>query len=618
MCGICGIFGKSDEITLKKMLSVISHRGPDDEFYVNGKDYCIGARRLSIIDLEHGRQPLSNEDDSVWVAQNGEIYNFMEIHSALKNTHCFKTNCDTEVIVHLYEEYEEKFLSQLSGMFAISLWDSKKDIGILARDKVGKKPIYYFIQDNCLYFASEIKSLLEIPDFKRAINLEALHYYLSYKHIPCPLSIFRGIYQIPPSHFLTYNNEDHTVKIERYSHYDFSALDFGSEEEIINNLIHLLKKSISKRLVSDVPLGFFLSGGVDSSLITAIAAEISSEPIHTFCLTYENSMNSEGKKLDEDFAREISNKYHTVHYEERMTEANFINTFPKIIRQFDEPFSGVFSTYFLSQVIARHVKVAISGDGADELFGSYLSHRLAQPIQDVLNGEPIDVKKFNLGTIKSIEELKKFAEPDDWGWRYKLLNFTDVEKQQLYSGSMRKRMKQFSTLDHLKKYFLNLTATDPLNRILEAEFNSFFPDQVLTFVDRLSMAHSLEIRAPYLDADFIQYAAGIPGELKIKNGETKYILKKAALRYLPENLVFRKKEGFIMPFHIWLRDNLEEYVRATLSHDHLRIHGLFDERYIRNLLDEYFIKKYEHTNKILTLLAFQVWYEMYMTKNTQC
>lgn len=585
MCGICGIFGKNDESTLKKMLSVIPHRGPDDEFYIEGDSYCIGTRRLSIIDLEHGRQPLSNEDNSVWVAQNGEIYNFMDIRAALKDTHHFKTNCDTESIVHLYEEYNEKFLNQLSGMFAISLWDTNKNIGILARDKVGKKPLYYFIQDNNLYFASEIKSLLEIPDFKREINPEALNLYLSYKHIPCPLSIFGGIYQIPPSHFLTYNSNNSTVKTERYSSYDFSASDLGSEEKIINNLICLLKISVKKRLVSDVPIGFFLSGGVDSSLITAIAAEVSPGPIHTFCLTYD--MNSEGKKLDEEFAREISKKYHTIHHEEQVTETNFINTFPKIISHFDEPFSGVFSTYFLSQVIAKHVKVAISGDGADELFGSYLSHRLSQIMP---------------------------AEADDWKWRYKLLNFTDEEKQQLYSDQIKQKMKAFSTMEHLKKYFTNLTATDPLNRVLEAEFNSFFPDQVLTFVDRLSMAHSLEIRSPYLDSDFIQYAARIPGKLKIKDGETKYILKRAALRYLPEDLVFRKKEGFIMPFHIWLRDNLEKYVRATLSENRLRTHDFFNETYIQNLLDEYFIKKHEHTNKILTLLAFQIWYEMYMVQ----
>jgi asparagine synthase (glutamine-hydrolysing) len=612
MCGICGIFGKSDVTILKKMLSVLAHRGPDDEFFVTGDNYCIGARRLSIIDLDHGRQPLSNEDASVWVAQNGEIYNFSEIQLKLEREHNFETNCDTEVIVHLYEDFDKNFVKELSGMFAVSLWDSKKNRGILARDKVGKKPLYYYSEKDCLYFASEIKSLLEIPGFKREINFEALHYYLSYKHIPCPLSIFEGIKQLPPASILDFDGEKRVICIEKYWKFDFSAQYGKSEEIIVDDLISLLKESVRRRLISDVPIGFFLSGGVDSSLITAIAAEMSPDPIHTFSLTYDDSTDSEGKKFDEQYAREVSKQYATIHHEEKITESDFSRTFPEIIKHFDEPFSGVFSTYFLSYLISKHVKVAISGDGADEIFGSYLSHRLSQPIQDTNDGKTIDINALNLGPVKTQAELKRFSEKNDWEWRYKLLNFSDEDKHQLYSSKIQEKTRNFNTMDHLRQYFLHLTATDPLNRILEAEFNSFFPDQVLMFVDRLSMAHSLEVRAPFLDSDFIHYAAKIPGELKIKNGETKYILKKAALHYLPEKMVFRKKEGFIMPFHIWLRDNLEEYVRSTLSKDRLNLHGFFNETYIHELLDDYFVRKTEHTNKILTLLAFQIWYEMYM------
>ncbi|KAF5083717.1 Asparagine synthetase [glutamine-hydrolyzing] 1 [anaerobic digester metagenome] len=614
MCGICGIFGKKDENTIKRMLSVIPHRGPDDEFFVSGNNFCIGARRLSIIDLEHGRQPLSNEDESIWVAQNGEIYNYPDINSYLRTNHQFKTNCDTEAIVHLYEECDEKFLNQLSGMFAIGLWDSKKNIGILARDKVGKKPLYYHIHDGCLYFASEIKCLLEITSYNREINYEALHYYLSYKHIPCPLSIFSEIFQLPPSHFMKYDGDSRKIHIEGYWHLDFySPSNTKSEEEIVDNLIDLLIKSVKKRLIGDVPIGFFLSGGLDSSLITAIAATISPKPIHTFSLIYEDIPGSTGKKNDEHYAREISLMYNTIHHEERISVLDFKKTFLDIIRHFDEPFSGVFSTYFLSRLISRHVKVALSGDGADELFGSYLSHRLALPVHEVINNQPVDIDLFNkLGNIKTIDSLKNFAEADDWKWRYKLLVFSDEEKKLLYGTDVSKEMKKFNTCNHLKKYFSNLSAQDPLNRILESEFHSFFPDQVLTFVDRLSMAHSLEVRAPYLDSEFVEYAAKIPGNLKIKGGETKYILKKVALKYLPKKMVFREKEGFIMPFHIWLRDNLEEYVRGNLSKEHLLIHGFFNEKYVEKLLDEYFVMKYEHTNKILTLLAFQIWYESYM------
>lgn len=585
MCGIAGIFGKSEESTLKEMLSVLSHRGPDDEFLVTGKNFNLGSRRLSIIDLENGRQPMSNENENILVAQNGEIYNFANLKKNLKE-HNFRTKSDTEVIVHLYEEMGESFVNLINGMFAIAIWDSKKNKGILIRDRVGQKPLYYTFQNKVLYFASEIKSLLCIPNFKRKINFEALYHYLSYKHIPCPLSIFDGINQVPPGSILTFSPASNKIQIKNYWKADFSP-KITDIKRATDGLLEHLKESIRLRLVSDVPVGFFLSGGLDSSLVASIAAK--ERAIKTFTLTYPDKPN-EGKLLDEEYARVISKKYGTEHFEEPIKFSYFPKEFPKIISHFDEPFSGTVSTYFLSKLISKHVKVVISGDGADELLGSYLSHRMA------------------------IERESK----EQWKWRSKLFVFTEEEKKKLYSTAISLKNK-VDTNKHLKNYFNRLTARDPLNRILEAEFKSFLPDQVMTFVDRLSMAHSLEVRSPYLDHNFVNFVGGISDNLKIKDGETKYVLKQAALKYLPKEIVFRKKEGFVTPTRPLIKE-VEDYVRETLSLGNLKEHGLFKKEVVNKLLNNFYNKKNSKdiqerlSYKILNLLSFQVWYNLYMKK----
>jgi asparagine synthase (glutamine-hydrolysing) len=562
---------------------------------------------------------MSNEDRTIWVAQNGEIYNFSELRRALeKEGHQFKTKCDTEVLAHIYEEHGIDFPRYLNGMFAAAVWDDTDQVGVLARDRVGKKPLYYTYRDGSLYFASEIKGLLEIPGFRRRVNLEALHHFLSYKHVPCPLSIFEGIQQIPPGHTLVFRPGSNP-RLVRYWKVDFSQVLRGKdadEEAIAQELLCRLRDGVKKRLMSDVPIGFFLSGGVDSGLCTALAAELSPTPIKTFTLVYAEESSTGAKDLDRQCAKRISEIYDTEHHEERVDFAGFPDQLPAIIKHFDEPFAGVVSSYFLSRLISKHVKVTLSGDAADELFGSYLSHRLAFAVSHYLQLKQSGHSKageFSLFEGKP-HFLSRLAEKDDWKWRYKLLVFTDEEKQRLYARYISGCMSQFDTLDHLRGYFRHVTAQDPLNRILEAEFVSFFPDQVLTYVDRLSMAHSLEVRTAYLDVDFVNYVASIPGHLKIKNGETKYILKKAALKYLPEDVVFRKKEGFLMPITQWILQDLEDYVRDTLTPARLKGHGLFDVKYVEQLVLDLYSKQsdYMDVNKVYALLVFQEWYDLYM------
>ncbi len=603
------------------MLGKLAHRGPDDEFCVGEDDFTLGVRRLSIIDLEGGRQPIGNETEDIWAAQNGEIYNYPVLMEELKGAgHRFRTRSDTEVLVHLYEEKGEGFVHHLKGMYAVALWDGKKKKGFLVRDRTGKKPLYYHITDSgVLYFASELKALLTLPFLARKIHWPALHHYLSYKHIPAPLTIFEGIHTLPAAHYLVFKQESDgagRISLERYWRLDFGRLwtEGRSEDEITEVLLNQLRESVRRRLISDVPIGFFLSGGVDSALCVALGATLSDQPINTFTLSYGPESTSPAKEQDREFAAQVARRYGTRHFEEQMEYKNLEEELFSIIHHFDEPFAGVVSSYFLARLISRHVKVAISGDGADELFGSYLSHRLAAPMESYIqNGRNVSCSP-EVAQLDSRDQgiLEQIAEGQDWLWRYKLMVFTDEEKRALYLPDMKDRLEGTSSLEHLKLYFNDLTAKDPLNRMLEAEFHSQLPDQVLTYVDRLSMAHSLEVRAPYLDTDFLELAAGAEGCWKIREGQTKFILKKAALRYLPEELVYRPKEGFLMPINQWLLKKMEPYVTSLLSPEPLQRQGLFNSEYVQNLLKQFYSGQSHLGTKLWVLIAFQIWYEAYM------
>jgi len=614
MCGIAGVFGRGDRGTVGAMLDALVHRGPDDAHVVGSGDFSLGARRLSIVDVDGGRQPMANEAGTIWAALNGELYDFQAVGQRLRRGgHQLHTRCDTEILPHLYEEHAAAVPDHVEGMFAFAVWDDERKIGILARDRVGKKPLYYHVRGGALYFASEIKALLKVPGFERRINLEALHHFLGHKHVPSPLSMFEGIHALPPAHVLVFSPRQ-PLSVRRYWQADFSAtngISHLAEEDQVDRFLALLRRAVERRLVSDVPIGFFLSGGIDSSLTTALGAELSNGPIKTFTLTYANGATTPEKELDRDWARRISTRYGTEHHEETIDAGAFPEHLQDITGCFDEPFAGVTSTYFLSRLIARHVKVALSGDGADELFGSYLSHRLAFPLANYASylstGDASLIRPFE----EQPEFLARLAASEQWQWREKLLVFKDAEKGALYAPDVARAAAGFSTRDRLSADFSGLTATDPLNGILEAEFRTLLPDQVLTFVDRLSMAHSLEVRAPFLDTDVVTFVAGLPGKVKIKNAETKYLLKQAARRYFPDEMVFRPKEGFVMPVNRWLVTELRPYVYDTLAPARLATHGVFDASAVAQLVDEFYAGRDGHATKILTLLAFQQWFELY-------
>ncbi|MCA9792412.1 MAG: hypothetical protein KC910_11475, partial [Candidatus Eremiobacteraeota bacterium] len=461
--------------------------------------------------------------------------------------------------------------------------------------------------------ASEIKALLQIPGLPRRLNLEALHYYLSYKNVPAPLTIFQGISMLQPAHRLLWKDGQVTAH-NRYWKLDWTPFEGDpSEQELADELLKRLGAGVKRRLVSDVPIGFFLSGGVDSSLSTALAAEASPNQIKTFTLKYTADSSTPGKELDLKCAREIAQRYDTDHHEELMDFSHFKEELPAVLSHFDEPFSGVISTYFLSRLISKHVKVAISGDGADELFGSYLSHRLARPLADYWQARQAGVEPADLGHFADQAEfLERLAAPNDWLWRYKLLVFNDEDKSRLYSRAVVDEMHCYSTLNHLKRTFANLTAGDPTNRILEAEFETQLPDQVLAFVDRLSMAHSLEIRTAFLDTAVMEFAARVPGKYKIHGTEVKSVLKRAARKHLPASAIDRPKEGFVMPVNQWLNSWLFDYAREALAPARLEAHGLFSPIEVDSLLTRFKAGEQQLANKVLSLLCFQIWYQIYM------
>lgn len=608
MCGITGFTGTANQDQLIAMTRALSHRGPDDEGIYLGTGINMGMRRLSIIDLERGHQPLANEDETLWVTCNGEIYNFQSLRPALQERgHRFRTHSDTEVLVHLYEEYGEDLFSHLNGMFAFAVWDSRNQRLMLARDRVGVKPLYYYWDGKNIYYASEIKSILKVAVFQKEISLEAFSHYLTFRNVPAPLTIYRNIYSLLPGEYLIW--EKGNIRKQSYWELDFSKQTNDDEEEAEARILDILRDAVRLRLVSDVPVGAYLSGGVDSSLVVALMSELSDRQIKTFSLSYDDETLY---KKDAYYARMISKQYGTEHHEYVMHAEELPQNLVEIIRYFDQPFGGVLSTFFLSKLVHQHVKVALTGDGADDQFGSYAHHRLCWPIENY-----VKAKRFNLPDtsvdfrpyVGQEEYVKSVAEEDLASWRIKFYALTDEEKEALLSPAAWAEMRSFKSLDLLRKNLAPTEPLDSLNRLLAVDFKTLLPDEILVFADRLSMAHSVELRSPYLDYRFAEYVAALPGTLKIREGIPKYLLKKIAARFLPQEVIDRPKEGFILPQDVWMRGKLKSYVYGLLAEDRLAAHGLLNPHSVRDLLEGYFEGRHRNSYKIWNLVMFQIWFE---------
>lgn len=608
MCGISGFTGTRNTAVLHRMTDVLLHRGPDSSGYWEGGGISLGMRRLAIIDVETGQQPVFNEDGSIAVVFNGEIYNYIELREALLcSGHQFRTDhSDTEVIVHLYEQYGLDFLNHLNGMFAIALWDERRKQLVLARDRLGIKPLYFARVGQDVVFGSEPKALLEHPGISRNPDHIAIHHYLSFKNVPAPFSAFQDIEQLRNGELAICKNGN--ITRQRWWSPPFDEEADIDDAEAALEIRRLLEDSVRLQMRSDVPYGAYLSGGLDSSSVVALLAQLTTGKVKTFTLVYEDDFPN--KDNDRRFARTVAQQYDTEHHEHLVTFNDLPEQLDQIVGSFDEPFSGVISTYFITQSIAKHVKVALSGDGADELFGSYLSHRLAGPLAAFAIGrnDPDSLVPFE----KDLPRLAGLvARGDEAARRMGLYLMDDAQKQSLYTPAMKQYIGGQTTENWVRELLSGCKTDDPLNRALFLDLETLLPDQVLPFVDRLSMAHSVEVRPPFLDHRLAEFACRLPGKLKIKAGRVKNILKNAVQDLLPPALIERPKEGFIMPINEWLIDRLGEFVKETLAPERLKSHGLFRAEAVAQMLEAHFSRRGRFGDRIWNLLMLQLWWERY-------
>ena len=650
MCGIAGWINldsnelsQNGEPILHSMCDRIVHRGPDSEGLWLDDRVALGMRRLSIIDLHTGDQPVFNEDRSVIVMMNGELYNYREVRAGLeKSGHRFTTQSDTEILPHLYEEYGDALVDHLNGMFAFALWDTRKKKLLIARDRFGEKPLYYGVFDGKLIYASEPKALLAHPSVRAELDLDALRHYLSFDYVPAPMSIYKGIYKLPASHLLTIENGE--VKTRRYwkltwqknaeartsvrakSNGDANTLPTGrvsaSIDQAVAELKDLLSDAVRMRLVSDVPLGILLSGGIDSSTVAAFATQHATEKVKTFSIGFEEDSFDESK-----YARLVANHLNTEHYEDRLSAEKAGDLISEIGIWLDEPMSdgSLIPTYLLSRFVRKHVTVALGGDGGDELFAGYpmyFGHKMAAVydaiprflraglIEPIVNNLPVSTKNlsFDYKAKRFVAASKYDAVTRHHSW---FGSFSIGDQDRLLS----KEVLAASSGDIYRGAKELLKTTDAITEIERMQFldiNFYMAEDILTKVDRAAMAVSLETRAPFLDPRVAQFAASIPLDYRLKGNKGKYILKKAVADLLPKTILQRPKKGFGIPIAEWLKGRLNPLLHDMLSPSRLYEQGLFNSEYIQRLIAEHETGKASHHKELWTLLVFQLWFDNFV------
>jgi asparagine synthase (glutamine-hydrolysing) len=613
MCGICGIaspVGAPDADRLAAMSRALVHRGPDSGGEHFDGPIALAARRLSIIDLEGGDQPIASEDGSCVVVQNGEIYNFPELRRELEREgHVFRTRCDTEIHLHLYERYGTEYPRRLRGMFAVALWDAKRRRLVLARDRYGIKPLYYRHVGGELQFASELRAL---P--RGEIDLDALEAFLAFNSIPAPYSIFRETRKLPAGHVLVWT-EDGDAHLERYARpgpVKVEEMRGDDEAELIEELRARLRDSVRAHLLADVPVGVLLSGGVDSAVLAALAAQETSGPLHTFTIGFEE--RSFDERAD---ARRVAERYGTNHHE------LLVKPDPTLLLQtladvFDEPFadSSALPTYLVSKLAAEHVKVALSGEGGDELFGGYYTYaadlladrfaglaRLARPFVERLPTSTakasFDYKAKRFVRAAHLPPLERHH-----GW--KEIFSTDARTE------LTGRSAAFDPVDVYRRRYRETEGSDGLSRLQDVDFGIYLVDDLLVKTDRASMAHSLEVRVPFLDSVVTNFAFALPTRHKIRGLSKKVLLRKAAEPLLPREVVHGRKRGFSIPAAAWLRGELAPFARETLSPETLGRQGFFDPQVVSRLLTEHVAGVEDRSRQLWGLLAFTLWYERHV------
>jgi asparagine synthase (glutamine-hydrolysing) len=622
MCGICGIVGKSDHALLGRMLDRLIHRGPDAQGEFIEDTVNLGIRRLRIIDLKTGDQPIHNEDKSIWIVYNGEIYNFKILKEQLERSgHRFYTQTDTEVIVHLYEEFGDDCVKHLRGMFVFALWDKNQKRLFMARDRIGIKPLYYTFKNNTLVFASELKSLLENRDFSYTVDYEALDNYLTFLYIPAPLTILKDVFKLPPAHTLSLRGSN--LEIRRYWQLEFEHSENRSEADYIERIRDILKEVVKIHMVSDVPLGVLVSGGLDSSTVVGLISRLVKYPIETFSIGFEERFASYNEL---EYSRLVSQIFNTRHHE-IVLKPDIAKIIPKVVWHLDEPFadSSAILNYLITKEAKRFVTVGLTGIGADEIFGGYpryLGAMFARYYEKLPFFLRAGLKDFS-GSIsqsgKSRDVLgwvKRFLKS---GTSYKdkrylqWISYLDKQmKLSLYAGEFReyynRDKKPYIQLD----YFNDLNLIDDLDRVSNLDIHTYLADDLLIMADKMSMANSLELRVPFCDHILVEECARIPFSMKLKSFKLKYLFKKAIKDLLPSQILHKKKQGFMVPLSDWLRLDLKALVLETLNKKSIEKRGYFNFTYINRLLDSHFEGKGIHTHRIWALLVFELWARQYL------
>jgi asparagine synthase (glutamine-hydrolysing) len=631
MCGIYGVMDLEKRGTplapiLALMGGVIEHRGPDDSGQYEGRGIGLGMRRLSIIDVAGGHQPMTNEDDSVWLVMNGEIYNYLELRSALeKRGHHFRSNSDTEVIVHLYEDEGVDFFKFLRGMFGLALWDAKRDRLVLGRDRLGEKPLYFRREAQRLLFASELKSILNVGDVPRQLNVNALHEYLALGYVPAPLSILEGIEKLLPGHYLV--AEKGLVSTHEYWNVPCGQTEERSEQDWIELVREKLLETIKAQLVSDVPLGAFLSGGIDSSTIVSAMARLTGRTVKTYSIGYGGDQSYYNEL---PYAKLVAREFATDHHE-IVVRPDVTELLPKLIWHLDEPIadSACLTTYLVSRLARESVTVILSGVGGDELFGGYRRY-LGESIRrwyGLLPGAarrtfiPALLRRIPQDRSSAWKDYARYAaafaktaeaDPVTRYMSYVTMFSPEVQATLLTKVGSNGGDGTLPGTGTLRNYFDHCPESDALDRTIYVDLKTSLPDDLLALTDRMSMAASVECRAPLVDYQLVELASRIPSRLKVRGLSLKYLLKKAVEPWLPKEVITRKKRGFGAPVGGWLRKDLQPLLSELLSEEQVRRRGLFHWPAIQQLVKAHEEQRVDHSDHLFALIALEIWCRVYL------
>ncbi|MGI8918013.1 MAG: asparagine synthase (glutamine-hydrolyzing) [Pyrinomonadaceae bacterium] len=625
MCGIVGIVNgenkRVDEALLGRMCNAIRHRGPDDDgFYINGA-VGLGMRRLAIIDLASGQQPIHNQDRSAWIVYNGEIYNYLELRAKLEDLgHIFYTNSDTEAVIHAYDQYGADCPTHLRGMFAFAIWDERTEELFLARDRVGKKPLLYAQLNGGLVFGSEFSALLLHPDISRDVDSEALHHYLSFMCVPAPLTAYRAIRKLEPGHSLRWRKGE--IKLERYWQPDFSHKLDISEEEAGERALEILRDAVRVRLMSEVPLGAFLSGGIDSSAVVALMSEASSEPVKTFSIGFEEQDFSELHH-----ARRIAEHVGAEHHE-FIVRPDAMEVLPLLVEHYGEPYadSSAIPTYYVARETRQHVTVALNGDGGDESFAGYERyaamqlaeryHRLPAPLRKLAIQPAIGLLPSSETSRSRIRDAKRFIQAASLPKRERYLRWVSVfdatAKQELYSADFQRQTANVYPSEILDPWFAHANGSGIVDAALLTDIMTYLPNDLLVKVDIATMAVSLEARSPFLDHHVIEFAASLPEKFKLRGLTTKYLLKRVLKKLLPAENLERRKMGFGVPIGHWFRSQMQPFLRETLLSQKALGRGLFKPESVKQMIQLHTSGERDYAHQLWTLLMLELWFERFI------